>query len=74
MPRRPVSKKFPKLALEIRLLGIDPNTGITSKVVKSAFRGKALTVHPDMGGDPEAFRRLSDAYYKLLAACKTAGV
>ncbi len=72
--RAAVRKKFPGLANEIRLLGLDPNTSITSATVKSAFRGKALTIHPDMGGDPEAFRMLSDAYYKLMAACKVARV
>jgi hypothetical protein len=34
--------------------------------VKQAFRRQAKTVHPDMGGDNAAFRRLRKAYQELL--------
>ena len=35
---------------------------------KKAFRKLALIHHPDQGGDPDNFRDLYDAYYRLLAS------
>ncbi|MEC0259346.1 DnaJ domain-containing protein [Paenibacillus lautus] len=34
----------------------------TSEDIKRAFRKKAKTLHPDAGGDPEAFKLLKEAY------------
>lgn len=33
--------------------------------IKRAFRQKARALHPDAGGDPEAFKRVADAYEVL---------
>jgi hypothetical protein len=42
------------------VLGVKP--GVTADDLKLAFRRKALTTHPDQGGEPEAFRQLLRAY------------
>jgi hypothetical protein len=34
--------------------------------VREAYRQKALTAHPDRGGDPAAFARLSEAYDRAV--------
>jgi len=39
----------------------------TGQEVKQAFRRKAKTVHPDIGGSSEAFQRLHTAYKEALA-------
>ena len=36
------------------------------KVIEKAFRRSALKCHPDKGGDPVVFKKLNDAYYKLI--------
>ena len=36
------------------------------KVIEKAFRRNALKCHPDKGGDPVVFKKLNDAYYKLI--------
>merc|ERR1712243_413546 len=36
------------------------------KVIERAFRKKALKCHPDKGGDPVVFKKLNDAYCKLI--------
>lgn len=46
----------------MQTLGLCPPCTIED--VDHAFRRKALTCHPDRGGDPEAFRELYDAYDK----------
>jgi DnaJ family protein A protein 2 len=45
------------------LLGVAPDAP-RAEIVR-AFRRRALTHHPDRGGDPEAFRRLRRAYETL---------
>ena len=35
-------------------------------MIEKAFRRSALKCHPDKGGDPVVFKRLNDAYYKLI--------
>ena len=37
-------------------------SGASLEEIKAAFRSRALTLHPDKGGDPEKFRRLQEAY------------
>ena len=37
------------------------------QVIKSAYRRQARIVHPDMGGDEEAFRKIYQAYEALMA-------
>ena len=41
---------------------LDPD----KRVIEKAFRRSALKCHPDKGGDPVVFKRLNDAYYKLI--------
>ncbi|MBU6231489.1 DnaJ domain-containing protein [Patescibacteria group bacterium] len=48
-----------------KVLGLDKATA-TERDVRSAWRALAPTVHPDAGGDPEAFRALSSAYRAAL--------
>ena len=36
------------------------------KVLEKAFRRTALKCHPDKGGDPVVFKKLNDAYLKLM--------
>jgi len=52
------------------ILGLDANAELTKRTVKNAYRRKARKLHPDVGGDPEAFKQLHDAYRKTLAAAK----
>lgn len=46
-----------------RWLGVKP--GASSEEVKDAYREKAKQAHPDRGGDPEDFKRISAAYEVL---------
>ena len=36
------------------------------RVIEKAFRKKALRTHPDKGGDPVEFKKINDAYNKLI--------
>ena len=36
------------------------------KVIERAFRKSALKCHPDKGGDPVVFKKLNEAYNKLI--------
>ena len=36
------------------------------KLIEKSFRKKALKCHPDKGGDPVVFKKLNDAYNKLI--------
>lgn len=49
-----------------KVLGVDLPTEL--RLVKSAFRRMALFVHPDVGGDPEKFRQVEEAYRVLSAS------
>lgn len=48
------------------ILGVDP--GASSSEIRQAYRKLALAKHPDRGGDPEEFARLSKAYEVLSNA------
>ena len=37
----------------------------SSEEIRKAFRRKALKAHPDKGGDPELFKKISGAYEVL---------
>jgi hypothetical protein len=50
---------------EYTLLGIEP--GATKREIKNAYRRQARRLHPDKGGDPEAFKAMYAAYRRLLA-------
>jgi len=41
---------------------LEVNTDATPDQIKTAYRKKSLVVHPDKGGDPEAFKALTKAY------------
>ena len=45
------------------LLGVPVDA--SNEAIRRAFRARARTAHPDAGGDPDAFRRLQDAYETL---------
>jgi len=46
------------------ILGIP--SGSTEQEIKSAFRKKALKVHPDVGGSDEEFKKLYSAFESCL--------
>ena len=46
-------------------LGVGPDAD--QEVVRRAFRALSLQLHPDAGGDPDAFAALVDAYELLRA-------
>jgi len=48
------------------LLGVDANA--SKRDVTNAYRRKARKLHPDVGGDAEAFKQLHESYRKVLAA------
>ncbi|KAI8463685.1 MAG: DnaJ-like protein [Monoraphidium minutum] len=43
-----------------KILGVDP--GATQEEIKKAHRKLALKLHPDKGGDPDAFKEINEAY------------
>lgn len=59
-----------KRAAQMRILGFDPKVEVTADELKRAYRMKAMTMHPDRGGDPNDFQSLSIAYRELTFACE----
>ncbi len=51
-----------------KLLGIE--AGATKREVRNAYRRKARKLHPDVGGDAEAFKQLYAAYRAVLKIAK----
>jgi len=49
--------------LNINLQANDPD----KKTIEKAFRKLALKTHPDKGGDPIEFKKINDAYNKLIS-------
>jgi DnaJ-domain-containing protein 1 len=49
------------------LLGIDPPS--TPDQIRQAYRQKARSLHPDLGGEMEAFIHLQRAYRMALESC-----
>jgi ribosomal protein L12E/L44/L45/RPP1/RPP2 len=49
----------------LRVLGLDSRS--TAVDVKKAYRKLSLTEHPDKGGDADRFRRITQAYKKLIS-------
>lgn len=43
-----------------QVLGVNPNA--TREEIKNAFRSLARMYHPDVGGEPEQFRKIKKAY------------
>jgi hypothetical protein len=53
----------------IKLLNLEPDDLILSghlSRIKSAYKKMAKVHHPDMGGDPEKFKRLNEAHQQML--------
>jgi len=48
---------------DYRVLGVEPGAGRDE--VKAAYREKARELHPDRGGDADAFSRVNEAYRRL---------
>mgnify|MGYP006281216347 CR=1 FL=1 len=51
-------------ALPHEILEVDPDAD--EEIVQAAFRQKAKSAHPDQGGDPAEWRRLTDAKEAML--------
>ena len=66
---RPAAPAGPVSAWE--LLGLAP--GASVREIKRAYRHKALELHPDRGGDADAFRAITRAYEKLVARSTRGG-
>lgn len=67
-PRRPVPRprvERPVARSAWETLGLAPGASLAE--IKVAFRERALSTHPDHGGDADEFRALYRAYERLLA-------
>lgn len=49
----------------VKVLGVKP--GASKEEIKSAYRKLAMKHHPDKGGDPVKFQRITQAYEEALA-------
>lgn len=58
--RGPVEEAGAPVATAFAELGLPPSAPLAD--VKAAYREQVKAVHPDQGGDPEAFQRLREAY------------
>jgi hypothetical protein len=52
------------------ILGLNQRDTLYKKDVRNAYRRKARKLHPDVGGDAEAFKQLYAAYRTLLKAAQ----
>jgi hypothetical protein len=67
-PSRPVPRAKPERPVARsawEMLGL--TTGASLAEIKTAFRERALSTHPDHGGDADEFRALYRAYERLVA-------
>lgn len=60
----------PKRALDVLhesyyMLGLDDSQPLTHEVLKSAYKRAAIKAHPDKGGNPELFDKVTRAYTYL---------
>ena len=46
-----------------RVLGVHPETA--DFVVRAAYKSHVKRVHPDVGGDPEEFKKIQEAYERI---------
>jgi len=53
----------PRIAA-LDVLGLDANASLTE--IKQAHRKLVKQHHPDLGGSAEAFRRVNEAYQRLV--------
>ena len=49
----------------LKIIGLQPNDP-DKKTIEKAFRRIALKTHPDKGGDPIEFKKINEAYNKLI--------
>jgi hypothetical protein len=64
MREKILAEAKPFLKAERALLGVENDA--TKRDVKNAYRRKARKLHPDVGGDAEAFKQLYAAYRAVL--------
>ena len=68
---RPVELRIPSLKgkpfLQLNLKKSDLESLEYQKIIKQMFRKEAKKHHPDLGGDPVAFRKIHEAYENLIA-------
>lgn len=58
-----------KKSADYQLLGLDKiEERVTKRIVKNAYRRAARKLHPDVGGNEEAFKQLQEVYHRVLAA------
>lgn len=60
-------ERWEKLEAARRLLGLPRQT--TRAEIREAYRKKAVTLHPDRGGDPQKMKALNEAYQLLMEYC-----
>ena len=59
------------MALNDAFATIGAEFTLSIKSVKKAYRKKALSCHPDKGGDPEQFKMLGSATEKIVFTIST---
>lgn len=66
--RRWINRSSVSVSEACSRLGIDPSKwkDLSSKDITRIYRRRAKTLHPDAGGDHEAFIKLTEAYHVLL--------
>ncbi len=52
------------LAIYYDFLGVDPSDDIDT--IKRVYTAKSMSYHPDKGGDPNKFKRLTHAYEEIM--------
>jgi DnaJ-class molecular chaperone len=53
---------------EYAILGLDTSAALTKRDVRNAYRRQSRRLHPDAGGNDEAFKELHAAYRRVLAS------
>ena len=68
---RPRFSKHEKESVKLLQLGLDELiTEKQTERIKAAYKKLAKIHHPDMGGDPEKFKRLNEAHQKMILWAK----
>merc|ERR1712172_13646 len=57
--------QFNEMCKTLKISGLQPNDP-DKKTIEKSFRRLALKTHPDKGGDPIEFKKINDAYNKLI--------
>jgi hypothetical protein len=61
--RRPAEPSTGPRREDYQVLGVDPDA--SDDEVRDAYRDKVQELHPDQGGDEEAFSRVNEAYERV---------